>query len=63
MISLDTLERAIAVQFDPRVAPETKRQAVEYCDAVKQADEGWKRCLEYLFQTDSETVKVTTQTE
>jgi hypothetical protein len=29
MISLETLESAVSVQFDPRVANETRRQAVE----------------------------------
>lgn len=45
----DDLSKAVLCTCDSSVAPEVRRQATSYIEAVRDHPDGWKFCLEKLF--------------
>ena len=55
--SVHQLEQAIETQVSRESSADEKRAAIAFCDAVQTSADGWQRCLEFLFRTDSVQVK------
>ncbi|GAM23232.1 hypothetical protein SAMD00019534_064070 [Acytostelium subglobosum LB1] len=54
---MDDFETAILYSYDPSISEELKLKALAYTNTVKESPDGWKFCLEKLFQTKSIHVK------
>jgi len=52
-----SFERAIISQTDPSANQIIKQDALKYCDALKQRDDIWKICLQFVLESSNDTVK------
>ncbi|GAM18310.1 hypothetical protein SAMD00019534_014850, partial [Acytostelium subglobosum LB1] len=54
---MDEFENAVIITFDPAVVSPLKQRAVTYTETLRDSPDGWKFCLEKLFQTNNVYVK------
>ncbi|KAJ1917494.1 pre-tRNA nuclear export protein [Mycoemilia scoparia] len=47
---MDQFEEAVRYALDPSVDANIKSQAIQYCESVKNSQDGWKVCLELFVQ-------------
>jgi len=57
MNELDEFDNAVLCMYDANSAGDTKVRAIQYCNQVKTASDGWLFCLEKFFKANKLEVK------